>query len=163
MPKVSKIINKELVLKAREALNNRGKNGVVVTRLRAIIASSKHGIKKVAEVYDINRSSLHRWAALFRDQGIDGLKNIAKPSRSKLNTTQKDVIKTLIERDSSITIKKLKIVIKEKFDIDIEKSSIHRMLGALGFRHITGRKRHYKADESSKEEFKKKSTTSTPR
>lgn len=118
-------------------------------------------LRKWLRFYDINRSSLHRWVALLRDKGIDGLKNIAKPSRSKLTTAQKDEIKSLIERDSSITIKKLKIVIKEKFAIDIEKSSIHRMLGMLGFRHITGRKRHYKSDESSKEEFKKKSPKST--
>lgn len=50
MPKVSKIINEELVLKAERALNKLGKDGVVVMRLKAIIASSKHGIKKVAEV-----------------------------------------------------------------------------------------------------------------
>ena len=157
MPKTSKILDEELVLKAQAALKKLKEKGVVEVRLKAIIAAGKHGIKKVAEVYDINRSSLHRWVALFRDKGVEGLKNVPKPSRSKLSTEQKGEIRALVEKDSGITIKKLKIAIKEKFNIDIGKSSIHKMLQALGFRHITGRKRHYKSDESLKEEFKKKS------
>lgn len=158
MPKKTKIIAGALLLEARNALDKLGEAGVLSVRLKAIIASSKCGIKQVCEVYDINRSSLHRWAALFRDKGIDGLRNIPKPPRSKLSSPQKDEVKSWIEGDSGITIKKLKILIKERFDIDIEKSSIHRMVQRLGFSHITGRKRHYKSDESSKEEFKKKST-----
>ncbi|WP_410519683.1 winged helix-turn-helix domain-containing protein [Candidatus Cyrtobacter comes] len=58
-----------------------------------------------------------------------------------------------------MTIKKFKILIKERYDIG--KSSIHRMLQKLCFNHITGRKRHYKSDQSSQEEFKKKSTRGT--
>jgi transposase len=158
MPKTSKIIEGELVLKAEKALSKIGNEGVVAVRLKAIIASSKHGIKKVAEVYDINRASLHRWAALFRDNGVEGIRNVGKPSRSKLSMAQKEEVVGLINADRGITIKKLKILIKERFDIDIEKSSIHRMLKSLGFSHITGRKRHYKSNESSKEEFKKKPT-----
>ena len=87
--------------------------------------------------------------------------NISKPSRSKLSDAQKAEVEYLVSKDSSITIKKLEVYIKERFDIDIGKSSIHRMLQKLGFRHITGRKRHYKSNESSKEEFKKKSTKKT--
>lgn len=51
--------------------------------------------------------------------------------------------------DSGLTIKAIKIQIKENFDINLEKSSIHRMLKKPGFSHITGRKKHYKSNESA--------------
>ncbi len=155
MPKISKIIDEAMVLKAEKALRQIRGCGVAALRLKAIIASSKHGLKKVAEVYDINRGSLHRWIGLFRDKGALGIENIGKPPRSKLSSAQKEEVAFWINEDSAITIKKLKILIKERYDIDIGKSSVHRMLQKLGFSHITGRKRHYKSDQSSQEEFKK--------
>jgi len=105
----------------------------------------------------INRSSLHRWVALFRDGGVEGIQNISKPSRSKLNEEQRNEIMSWIESNNGLTIKVIKIQIKERFDIDLEKSSIHRMIHKLGFSHITGRKKHYKSNESAQVEFKKKS------
>ena len=159
MPKTTKIIDQELVTNAERALNSLGDNGVVAIRLKAIIASYKHGIKKVSEVYDINRSSLHRWVDLFRKGGVEKIKNISKPPRSKLTEAQKGELKRWIENDSGLTIKAIKIKIKEAFDVSIEKSSIHRMIKNLGFSHITGRKKHYKTNESAQAEFKKKSTT----
>jgi transposase len=158
MPKITKIIDKELESKAQKALDEVGSDGVVALRLKAIIASYKHGLKKVSEVYDINRSSLHRWAALFKKGGAAAIKNIPKPSRSKLSIEQQDQIKSWVLSDSGLTIKAIKIQIKENFDINLEKSSIHRMLKKLGFSHITGRKKHYKSNESAQSEFKKKST-----
>ncbi len=157
MPKISKIIDQELVKNAVKALNILGNEGVVALRLKAIIASYKHGIKKVSEVYDINRSSLHRWVALFKKGGVESIKNISKPSRSKLDIEQQSELKSWIEADSSLTIKQIKIMLKERFNIDLEKSSIHRMIHTLGFSHITGRKKHYKSNQLAQIEFKKKS------
>lgn len=157
MPKITKIINQELESRAQKALDEVGSDGVVAIRLKAIIASYKHGLKKVSEVYDINRSSLHRWAALFKKGGVEAIRNRTKPTRSKLNREQQTQIKSWLLNDSGLTIKAIKIQIQEKFDISLEKSSIHRMLKKLGFSHITGRKKHYKSSESAQAEFKKKS------
>lgn len=158
MPKVTKIIDQELVKNASDALAKLGDDGIVAIRLRAIIASHKHSIKTVSEVFGINRSSLHRWVLLFKDGGIEALKNMKKPSRSKLKEEQQLLVKSWVEGDNTITIKKLGIMIKEEFGFPLAKSSIHRMLINLGFSHITGRKKHYKANDSAQAEFKKKST-----
>lgn len=158
MPKVTKIIDEELVNKARDALGALGDNGIVAIRLRAIIASYKHSIKIVSEVFGINRSSLHRWVLLFKNGGIESLKNIKKPPRSKLNQEQQLIVRSWVENDNTITIKKIVIMIKDNFDSSLSKSSIHRMLINLGFSHITGRTKHYKANYSAQAEFKKKST-----
>lgn len=124
--------------------------------VKAIIAAYKNGIKKVCEVYDISRSSLHRWVRLFKARGIEGIKNANKPPRSKLNKTQEAIVKEWLEEDANVTIKKLKIRIEEEFQTGIGKSSVHRLILKLGFSHITGRKRHYKSDPSAQAEFKKK-------
>lgn len=158
MPKESKLIDKELVRRAKEELERLGKEGVVAMRLKAIIASYSHGIKKVAEVYDINRASLHRWVKLFKEGDVADIKNASKPSRSKLSEKQEELVRSWIESDHNITIKKLKIMIEEKFAVDIGKSSVHRLMKKLGFSHITGRRRHYKSKQSLQEEFKKKSS-----
>ena len=157
MPKITKLIDEKLSKQASRELAQLGDIGIVAIRLRAIIAAFKHGLKTVSEVYDINRSSLHRWVTLYRSGGLEVLGNIKKPSRSKLNTQQQATIRSWIDSDSSLTIKAIVIMIEEKFDIKISKSSVHRLLIKLGFSHITGRAEHYKSDKSAQAEFKKKS------
>ena len=158
MPKKTKLIDQELVMNAERALNLLGDNGVIAIRLTAIIASYKHGIKKVSEVYDINRSSLHRWVDLFKKGGVEKIKNISKRPRSKLRQDQKGELKKWIENDSGLTIKAIKIKIKEVFDVSIEKSSIYRMIKNLGFSHITGRKNIMKLTNLRKQNLKKSTT-----
>ena len=153
MPKTTKLIDEELSTRASIDLAQLGEAGIVAIRLRAIIAAFKHGIKIVAEVYDINRSSLHRWVALYRSGGLESLGNIKKPSRSKLSADQQVIIKSWIEDDNSLTIKAVVIMIKERFGITISKSSVHRLLMRLGFSHITGRAEHYKSDKSVQTEL----------
>lgn len=158
MPKESKLIDEELVSKAKIALEALGPNSFTAIRLKSIIAAYHHGIKKVSEVYDINRSSLHRWVSLFASGNIDSIKNANKPPRSKLSQAQAEVIRGWIEADSSVTINKLCNMIKNKWGLSVGKSSVHRLLQKLGFAHITGRKSHYKSDPAAQLEFKKKST-----
>jgi transposase len=163
MPKTTKLIDQEIVDRASKELSNLKniKNlkdvGVVSIRLRAIIAAFTCGIKIVSEVFNINRSSLHRWVSLYRNSGLEGLKNIKKPPRSKLNQEQQSQFKEWVEKDNTLTIKKLGIMIEERFGFKLSRSSIHVLLGKLGFSHITGRTRHYKANKVDQEEFKKKS------
>lgn len=95
-------------------------------------------------------------AELFKKGGVEAIRNGVKPARSKLSAEQQAlIIKSWVLNDSSFTIKAIKIQIQEKFDINLEKSSVHRMLKKLGFSHITGRKKHYKSSDSEQTEFKK--------
>ena len=161
MPKASKLIDIALVEKAKEALSMLGNNAIAAIRLKAIIASYKHGIKAVAEIYDINRSSLHRWVALFKEGQLDSIINQSKASRSKITQGQLSVMESWILTDHNITIKKLGIMIQNEWGMRLGKSTIHRALVKLGFSHITGRKKHYKSNETDQVEFKKKSTEQT--
>ena len=163
MTKKTKLIDEKLATQASEELAKLNDIGIVAIRLKAIIAAFKYGIKIVSEVFDINRSSLHRWVALYKNGGCDALKNIKKPPRSKFDQQNQEIIKSWIEHDANLTIKKLGIMIEEKLNISASKSSIHRLLMKLGFSHITGRTKHYKANESAQAEFKKKSSSKASR
>jgi len=155
MSKRSVLINEDIVSRAEKALKQLGQTGLVANRLKAIIASHKHGIKTVATVSDVSRASIHRWVNVLREKGVEGLKNANKPSRSKLKANQKKIIKHWLEANPNLTIKELGIRINKEFKTDVGKSSIHRSLISLGFSHITGRQKHYKGDQLRQEDFKK--------
>ena len=67
-------------------------------------------------------------------------------------------IKVMIKAKSNITIDELRLKIMKKYDVDLSRSTTHRLMKRLGFSYITPRPRHYKAKEEEQEDFKKKST-----
>jgi transposase len=155
MSKKTTLISQELADNADACLKELGYIGQISNRLQAIKAAHKHGITKVAEVFDISRSTIHRWVLLFQGRGVSGLSNRGKPSRSKLNTEQKAQIKLWVEAKPTVTLKELSARIFKEMSLQIGKSSVHRSMLELGFAHITGRKRHHKSDEAKQDEFKK--------
>jgi transposase len=157
MSKKTALISEDVFLYAEDSLKKLGRTGRVSSRLQAIVASYKHGIKQVAEVLGVSRASIHRWVNLLRTKGVDGLRDVGKPARSKLNLDQKNIMKQWLEINPMITIKELGIKIRKEFGIKLGKSSIHRTLVSLGFSHITGRQKHHKGDKQKQEEFKKNS------
>jgi transposase len=158
MTKKTTLISEALFLQAQNNLRELGKIGKISNRLQAIIASYKHGIKVTAKILGSSRATLHRWIKAFVQQGVEGLNDTNKPPRSKLNTKQKDRLKEWIENTPTLTLKELGVRIKKELGVSVGKSSIHRTLIALGFSHITGRKRHHQSNALAQEEFKKNST-----
>jgi transposase len=150
-------INEEVVTQAQACLDKLGDVGPVSTRLRIIIAAYHHGVKQVCEVLEVSRPSVHRWMVKFRQEGVEGLRNASKPARSKLNAAQKAELKRWLEAKPTSTLKELVLRIEEEMGLLINKSSVHRTLMQLGFAHITGRKRYYKADPAAQDSFKKNS------
>lgn len=157
MTKKTVLISEALFLQAQGRLRELGKIGKISNRLQAIIASYKHGIKQAAQILDISRATLHRWIRGFAQQGVDGLCDAGKPPRSKLNAKQKNMLKEWVETTPTLTLKELGARIKKELGFSVGKSSIHRALVALGFSHITGRKKHYQSNILAQEEFKKNS------
>jgi transposase len=135
----------------------RGENG---RRLQAIISAREHGIKAVAEIYNISRETLMRWIRKFKAGGSPSF-SVAKGRgrSSKLSETQKLEIKGYIEKTGAqLSSKKLQSYIEERFAISVSKSTSHRLLQNSGFSYITPRPSHYKKNPQKQEEFKKKST-----
>ena len=154
----SKAISADLYEQAKKSLKKAGRDGEVGRRLQAIISAKKHGITAVAKIYSISRTTLMSWIRNFENESIQGL--IIKPGRgpkSKISPEIREDARAIIKSNPNITIDHLRLKIMEKYDINIGRATVHRLMKSLSFSYITPRPRHYKSDKDLQEEFKKKS------
>ena len=157
MPKT--IINEEIYEKARNGLIKLKSKGTAANKLKAIMASYKHGAKKVSEILDVDITSIYKWTIKLDREGYKSLINQAKHQDGiKLKKIHKERIRKWLEKDPNISITDIKEKIKNQFNIDLSKSTIHRAMKDSGFSYITPRKNHYKQDKEKVENFKKKSS-----
>ena len=158
MARISKLLDDNILERATVALKDLGKSGMVARKLQAIIAAKEHGITKTAEFYFITKKTLIAWIKDFKFASADALKiQMGRGRKSLLTEDQEDEIRTWIIGNTGITIARLRVMILDKMQIDLSKSTTHRLMQKLGFSYITPRPRHYKQDPKLKEEFKKKS------
>ena len=156
MPKT--IIDKDLAHKAKLALSKLKQNGVIANRLKAIIAAHNHGVGKVSEILDIDRTSLFRWASKLNRDGAESLINVAKHKDGiKLKNHHKEQIAKWIKTNPNMTRQSVVQKLKDKFDLEISLSTARRAMKSAGFSYITPRKHHYKQDRNEVNKFKKKS------
>lgn len=158
MPKVSKLLDEQVVATAVMELKKLGKCAPISRKLQAVISANKHGITEVAKIYDISRTTLTKWIKHVKCSAIERLQ--APPERrrkQKLTEQQRQQIKEWIANNPNITIRELKVEIEHKLGVVLGKSTVHRVIKNLSFSYITPRPKHYKQDETLAEEFKKKS------
>ncbi len=99
MGKITKAISDELATLCQNELKKHGIRGKTGRRLQAILSAKKHGIVKVAEIYNMSRETLRNWINRFKEEGSEGF--AVKPGRgrrSKLTTEQKLTLKDYIEQ-----------------------------------------------------------------
>ena len=157
MPKT--IINEEIYEKARNGLIQLKSKGTAANKLKAIMAAYNHGSKKVSEILDVDITSIYKWTIKLDREGYKSLINQAKHQDGiKLKKIHKERIRKWLEKDPNISITDIKEKIKNQFNIDVSKSTIHRAMKDSGFSYITPRKNHYKQDKEKVENFKKKSS-----
>ena len=159
MAQISKLLDQEILKFANSELKKLGKDAYVIRKLQAVIAAHKHGISKVAKIYDISRTTLTSWIHHLKSQSIEKLKAPeSRKRKTKLDNDQMEIIRLWISKDPNITIKNVKIGIEETMGQKLSLSTVHRIMKKLNFSYITPRPSHYKKDEKRRIEFKKKST-----
>jgi transposase len=132
MPKT--IINEEIYEKARNGLIQLKSKGTAANKLKAIMASYKHGAKKVSEILDVDITSIYKWTIKLDREGYRSLINQAKHQDGiKLKKIHKERIRKWLEKDPNISITDIKEKIKNQFNIDVSKSTIHRAMKDSGF------------------------------
>lgn len=141
-------------------------NSKIVLKLTALKAATTHRQSDVAKMYNISRSTLQRWAFLYKNFGKEGLK--AKPkghNPSKLTKTEKAIVKQWIidSKDHSgtlvhWTLRRLKQEIFDNFGKTVGKTPLWLSLKSMGLSLKKPRPRHYKADLKKQEDFKKNSS-----
>lgn len=154
MPKT--IIDKKLSDKAKLALSKLKQKAVIANRLKAIIAAHNHGIKKVSEVLDVDRTSLVRWANKLKKDGAESLINVAKHKDGiKLKSHHKEQVAKWLKINPNLTRSDVVSKLESKFNLKISLSTARRAMKAVGFSYITPRKNHYRQDKVQLDEFKK--------
>jgi len=151
------IIDESVEIAAEFLMVKMGKSATTLKKLQAVIAARKNGIKKVSEVLNIGRASIYLWTKQIKSGDFEKLVNKPKLKDGiKIKKPQKDKIALWLKDNPNLTIKEVQAMIKEKFNIEASKSTIHRAMHRCGFSYITPRQNHYKQDKEKVEKFKKK-------
>jgi len=161
MSRTTNAISDKLCEVCKIELKKQGIRGETGRRLQAIISAKKHGIKAVAKVYNISRSTLMRWIARYEHGGVESFAvKAGRGRRCKLSDKQKIEIQKHIEKNgATLSSKELKAFIRDAFNVCISVITAYRLLKNLGFSYITPRPIHHKQNAASHEGFKKKSRT----
>jgi len=155
MGRVSKLIDETVLLNAKEELKALGDEGVVAQRLRAVVAAKKHGISRVAEIFNITNATLISW--IKRSKNKNSMILLSKTPRSKrLNQEQIDIMAGWVRKDPNYTLTEISTKCQKEFKITVSKSTVHNYLKKLGLSHITPRPKHYKQNPVEVADFKAK-------
>ena len=162
MSRPKREITRELAQQA-EAELKKIEDHKVCYRLQAIISSARFPVDVVASVLGVHRSTVFKWIARFREQGVAGL--IDKPkghNPSKLNAYQKDRIIHWLDAGKNAdgesvhwTVERLIAEVERVFGIRVGKTPLWLFIRKSGFSPKVPRPIHAMADILAQEAFKK--------
>lgn len=159
MSRKTKAIGDRLYKACKIELKKQGVRGETGRRLQAIISAKNHGIKAVAKIYNISRSTLMRWIERYEHGGAESFAvKAGRGRRSKLNAEQKiELQKYIGTNGATLSSKELMVFIKNTFNVCVSVITAYRLFKELGFSYITPRPVHHKQNTASHDGFKKKS------
>src|SRR5215210_290940 len=151
-------------------LATKAKDASVSRRLLAIAAACD-GLSRAeaARMGGMDRQTLRDWVHRFNAEGSDGLHDRwGQGPEPKLSTAQRQDLAKLVEAGPDAArsalvrwrCSDLKNEIAARFDVAYSTRSVSRILGELGFAHVSARPRHRRQDGETVEAYKK---TSLPR
>ena len=121
-----------------------------------------------ARTCGMDRQTLRDWVHRYNAEGLAGLVNRRSPGRpARLSPDQKSDLAALVEagpdpeRDGVVRWRRidLKRQIETIFGVAMHERTVGKQLAALGFRRLSVRPQHPKADVEAQEAFKKTSPT----
>ncbi len=161
------ITRNDLTPAALRAAAGRAKDGRAARRMLAI-ALALEGVdrKTAAETCGMDRQTLRDWVHRYNAEGLAGLANRRSSGRqSRLSLDQKAELAARVEagpdpaRDGVVRWRRvdLKRWIEERFGVVMHERTVGKQLAALGYRRLSVRPQHPKADPQAQEAFKKTS------
>ena len=152
-------INSDLISNSKQQLKILPFSKTAI-KLKAICALDKNSISKIAQVFNCSRNTLKSWVKRFSEDGIDGIiDKPRKPRRSKLTDEQKLEMGILLQDHSNNwTLFKIQKLLDDKYQIQISKTGLWKIIKDLDFSYINPRKQHYLQNKLKLTEFKKNST-----
>lgn len=117
-----------------------------------------------AETCGMDRQTLRDWVHRYNAEGVAGLSNRRAPGRSRLlSASQKEDLAEMVrngpdpEVDGVVRWRRidLKRKIEDRFGVKMHERTVGKQLAELGFRRLSVRPQHPKADPEAQEAFKK--------
>jgi len=131
--------------------------------LRLLKSGEARSIRKASEILGYSQKQLSRWWGKYQNGGLEELLRIGKPPGKKSMMTQ-EAWQGLMEEMKEGKIRTLKDAQRYLSEVwDIHYKSLNGIWVLFKKRKVklkTGRRRHRKADENEREEFKKNSLPS---
>ena len=163
------IARKDLTPAQLRAAAGKTKDGRAARRMLAI-ALVLEGLDRTtaAKTCGMDRQTLRDWVHRYNAEGLAGLVNRRSPGRpTLLSPDQKAELAALVEagpdpeRDGVVRWRRidLKRQIETMFGVVLHERTVGKQLAALGFRRLSVRPQHPKADVGAQEAFKKTSPT----
>ena len=163
------IARTDLTAAQLRAAAGKTKDGRAARRMLAI-ALVLEGMDRTtaAKTCGMDRQTLRDWVHRYNAEGLAGLVNRRSPGRpTRLSSEQKVDLAALVEagpdpeRDGVVRWRRidLKRRIETMFGVAMHERTVGKQLAALGFRRLSVRPQHPKADVEAQEAFKKTSLT----
>ena len=162
MPAGIEITNTDHTADEIRALARKCKNRAEARRLRAIarVMEGRRSRGEIARQARVDRQTLCDWVNRYNAMGLAGLTD--KPGRgrpSRLNEAQRTEVGRWLDEGPengvpAWTVGLIRDRIKDFFDIVMSGEAVRRLMRALGFRRLSPRPLHPKADPEAQEKFR---------
>jgi len=164
------ITRRDMTPSELRAAAGRAKNGRTARRMLAIaLALEGAGRKAAAESCGMDRQTLRDWVHRYNAAGLAGLENRGGGGcKPRLTVAQKAEFAGWVEagpdpaQDGVVRWRcaDLRRRIEAEFGVEFHERTVGKHLAALGYRRLSVRPRHPKADPAAQQAFKKTSATS---
>ena len=135
-------------------------------RERAIKASKTNSISSVAKMFQVDRSTIHRWVKRYEEEGYFTRRQKPGSSRPRImNPSQTKRLLTMILKPASKygyetdlwTSKRIREIAKKRIGLVISKTTMCKILFEEDYSYKKPEKRYYEANKQQQQEWKKKS------
>lgn len=133
-----------------------------VRRRAAVAVVEGMTIADVAVAYSVDRKTVSRWVAKFRNGGSDGLRRKAGSGRPrKLEELTEEELRQIVLPGAMAfgfetdlwTVRRLRRVIRDKFHIQLSKNTIWRRLRDAGLTYQKPEREYYEIDEATRKKW----------
>jgi transposase len=134
-------------------------------RVRAVNAVERGWpVSQAADAFGINRRTLHRWLARYKDNGLDGLRRQPGSGRPrKLEELDEDDLRTIVLKPASAfgyesdlwTVGRLHAVIHDLYQVVVSRDTIWRRLREAGLTYQKPEREYHEIDEESRRKWRR--------
>ena len=129
-------------------------SGKYYKKLFCLSLLDKKTYKEVSELCGVSALSLRNWLKKLSTLGEDSLKyEVINPRKPKILEERKIFFKKQLDTNPNITLNHLQKQLYDNFSLKVSLNTVWKHLKLSNYSYITGRKKHYKKNDSQGEEF----------